>query len=760
MSNLKLFHKNILCTALLLGFLYSCSIKKYIPEGERLYTGATVLIKPDSIINNENLLKAELESVLLPEPNSTFLGLNLGLYYHYKNQKEKPGIINKWLNKKFGEKPIYESDVEPFEVEKLLINRLENRGFFYSRATSNMEETEYKASVDYTIKLRKPYTMATYEQDSMPFPIYKDLQKTFKETRFDKGMRFDLSNLKLERERINANLKKNGYYNFNESFLIFEADTNQYKNKKFDLFLRLKKEVPENGIVPYRLSKVNIYPNYNTETDSIYSAQEEFNEKTYFQNNNFFKIKHLDPFILLKEGQYYNASTSKNTARRLSTIGIYKFVNIQYKEVDSMLTNQSGALEANIYLSPLNKRAIRAELQAVTKSNNFAGPTLGITFSNRNLFNGGETLNLSAKVGYETQVAGGNNAGLSSTELGLKGELIFPRVLSPFKINNNFFKYNIPKTKTSLSIDYLNRSKLYTLLSGTALFGYVWDANRYITHQINPISVNYTNLSNSTEDFEDILSDNPFLRQSFEQQFISGLTYSFTYNGMVDAQEKHQFFINTTIDIAGNSISLFGKEENQGDPKTFVGLKYAQFAKADVDVRYHFNFGKEQVIATRLFAGYGLAYGNSDIIPFVKQYFSGGPYSVRAFRIRSLGPGTYNDNADDDGTFFDQTGNIRLEGNIEYRFPIFNYVKGAVFADAGNIWNSDENVALPGGRFSSDFLNELGMGAGLGMRVDIQGFVIRLDLAAPFHDPALPKGQRFNFDVDSPVLNFAIGYPF
>ena len=421
-----------------------------------------------------------------------------------------------------------------------------------------------------------------------------------------------------------------------------------------------------------------------------------------------------------------------------------------------------GRLEANIYLSPLNKRALRAELQVVTKSNNFAGPAFALTLSNRNLFGGGETFNISPKIGYETQIGGEKNSGNSSLELGLENELIFPRVLFPIKIDNNFFKYSIPKTKISLSIDYLDRTDLYTLLSGTALFGYLWDANRFVTHEINPISVNYTQLYDTTPEFEEILDNDPFLRRSFEQEFIAGLTYSFSYNEMVDTQKTHQFYVNFTFDIAGNSISLFGKDQGEGNPKTFLGLAYAQYAKADLDLHYHFNFKKEQVIAARLFGGYGLAYGNSDVVPFVKQYYSGGPYSVRAFNIRSLGPGTYN--PDTDGTnsdYFDKTGNIRLEANLEYRFPIVSFLKGAVFADAGNIWNSKENPTYNGkDKFSSDFLSELGMGAGVGLRVDIQSFVIRFDLAAPFHNPALPKGERFHFDVSKPILNFAIGYPF
>lgn len=742
--------------------LHSCSIKKYIPEGERIFSGATIEIKADNSIQNVDALKTELETVLRPQPNSKFLGMRLGLYYYYKNQKKKPGFVNRWLYKRIGEKPVYLSDVETYEVEDILRNRLENNGFFYSSVVSSFEEEEHEAAVNYTLKVPEPYKMVSFKVDSMPSPLYEHVKEAAEISSLSNDLRFDLSNLKRERQRIDSKLKNKGFYNLNPDFFIFEADTNQYRKKRFDLFLKLKAEVPKKSLVPYKIKNVNVHPAYNLQ-DSTTTNEERFNTKSYFQDSLFFKPKYLDKFITIKEGDYYNPQTSKNTSRRLSTIGAYKYVNIQYKEIDSSLTDSLGVLEANIFLSPLTKRAFRAELQAVTKSNNFTGPNLAFAYSNRNLFKGGETFNLSTNIGYETQFASGENAGLSSLELGLKGELIFPRVISPFDINDDFFKYSIPKTKTSLGVTLLNRSKLFTLLSGNALFGYTWNANRYITYDVNPISVSYTRLSNTTDEFQDILDNNPFLKLSFDQQFISGLTFSFTYNGMVDANDPNQFFVNTTLDVAGNSISLLGREETAGAPKTFLGLEYAQYAKADIDARFHLNFGKnkDQTLATRLFAGYGLPYGNSDVIPFVKQYFSGGPYSVRAFRIRSLGPGTYDESSDPQsaGTFFDQTGNIRLEANVEYRFPIFSFFKGAVFADAGNVWNSKPNPLFEGkDKFTSNFINELGMGTGIGLRIDVQGFVIRFDLAAPFHDPSLAQGERFNFQLDQPVLNFAIGY--
>ena len=739
--------------------MQSCAVKKYIPEGERLYTGAEVEIKSDSIIDNEKQLESVLEEAFRPKPNKSFLGMKLGLHFYYKMQQDNPGFINKFLYKKIGEEPVYQSDVKPYEVEEILLNRLENRGFFYSSVISEFEEKEKEASITYKLKVPSPYRMEKYKVDSLPEPVYTEIKKSVAESKLSEGMRFDLANMKMERERIDMDLKKIGYYNFNSGFLIFEADTNQYDKKRFDLFLRLKKDVPKKSIVPYKISKINVYANYDVQ-DSTVKQKVRFNEKNFINSEDFFKPKYLDPYVTMKEGELYSPSNSKNTARRLSTIGAYKFVNIQYTEQDSTLTDSMGVLEANIYLSPLNKRALRAEVQAVSKSNNFAGPGIALTYSNRNLFKGGETYNTTLKFGYEFQAGGAGNSGNRSIELGLNNELIFPRVIFPIKIDEDFFKYDIPKTKIGLSVDYLARTQLYTLLSMTAQFGYLWQANRYISHEITPISINYTKLMKTSVEFDSILDNNPFLQRSFEQQFISGLNYSFTYNGMIDAYKKHQFFVNANLDVAGNSISLLGKE-NENGYKSFLGMEYAQYAKTDLDLRYHFNLGKGRVIATRVYGGYGMPYGNSEVMPYVKQYYSGGPYSVRAFRIRSLGPGTYNDEDNTNSSYFDRTGNIRLEANIEYRFPIISFLKGAVFADAGNIWNSKANEEYNfEDKFTSSFINELGMGVGVGLRVDVQGFVIRFDFAAPFHDPSQKEGERFDFKYNETIFNFGIGYPF
>lgn len=758
--------------------IFSCSIKKYIPEGEQLYTGSTLEMELDSLVEVKDFKKVErqLLNLITPNPNTSFLGMRPALYFHYKAQKEKPGFINKFFNKSFGEEPVYFSEINTERIEELMLNRLDNNGFFYSKAGSESKVGDKFASVAYTAQLPEPYRMENYRLESDSLPIYGEIQELMNETALTKGNRFNLDQLNTERERLNNRLKNSGYYNSQAGFLIFEADTNQYKNRRFDLFLRLKKEVPKRAAIPYTVDSITVYPNYTIENDTLIANSK--NTATiagidFLQDELYFKPKLLESYLLFKEGDLYNANTSKITSNRLSALGSYKYVNIQYTELDTTTTDgDNGSLAAAIYLAPLTKRSLRAELQAVTKSNGFTGPGVTVTYSNRNVSKGGETISVSGSFSYESQISSGDNASLSSIAGGLKTDLIIPRSI-PFSPRN--FNYAVPKTKISLGVDFLQRSQLFTLSSLNTSFGYTWKENKFVYHQLDPISINYSKLSNVTDDFQQILDDNPFLRRSFEQRFIAGLLYGFTYDEVSDLDKELPIYFSTNIDLAGNTLSLFS-----GNSSTIFGSEYAQYAKADADLRLYMRWGKEQTLISRVYAGWGVPYGNSQTLPFVKQFFSGGPYSVRAFNIRSLGPGSFNtENAETTTDFFDSSGNLKLEANVEYRFPIFSYLKGAFFVDAGNVWltgdysdlEAEQSTSIlsedlfTNGKFESDWLKEVAAGFGFGLRVDVQNFVIRLDLASPFRIPYLPEDERWNVpffgNVDNNLtLNFAIGYPF
>ncbi len=766
MKNNKI-HKTVVALLFLMG-VYSCSVQKFLPEGEKIYAGAKIKMASDTVIKDKKALEAELNALLQPQPNSEFLGIRPGLYFYYKAQRKKPGFINRWMYKSIGEQPVYRSDIDTGHAEELIKNRLENRGFFYSRVSSKIDSSKNSANVTYDIAVSRPYALETYQMDNDSLPIYKEIQATLPQTQIKKGDRFDLAAMQAERNRIDLNLKQKGYYNFNPDFLIFEADTNQYNTKRFDLFLRLKKNTPPRAMIPYEIDSISVYPNYSIGDDSTKVKSVIINGMNFLQGEEFFKPKKLAPYILLQKGQKYDARISRYTSNRLSALGSYKYVNIRFNEKDTLPDKDgAGSLDADIYLSPLTKKALRLELQAVTKSNGFAGPGVALTHSNRNLFHGGELLNISANFAYESQLSGAANTGLTSIAAGLKADLVIPRFL-PF--SHRKFEYAVPKTKISLGGDFLNRTKLYTLTSVNTSFGYTWNENRYVYHELKPISVNYVKVANTTAEFDTILQQNPFLKRSFEQQFIAGLNYSFTYNELVDTGRKTPIYVNANLDIAGNLLNLVS-----GGKPNFLGQPYAQYAKFDVDFRYYWKVGNEQTVISRVFAGLGIPYGNSTTLPFVKQYFSGGPYSVRAFKIRSLGPGSFTSDVTGVASFYDQSGNVRLEANLEYRFPLYSYLKGALFADAGNVWLTGKNKTpdptsitdelYAKGTFGKTWAKELGVGVGFGLRFDIQNFVIRLDMASPVQIPYLPDGQRtrvpfFGGGPNNLIFNFAIGYPF
>ncbi|MBO6661468.1 MAG: BamA/TamA family outer membrane protein [Roseivirga sp.] len=744
-----------------LTFISSCSVRRFVPEDKYLLRSASVSMESEEKRGDLGEVSSELNAVLKPQPNSVFLGMRLGLLYHYKAQREKPGFIIRYLNKKFGEEPVYLSDLDSARIIELLDNRLENNGFFHSNVSSKTKIKRHLASVNFKAELGKPYELATYQLDSTKGSVFVEIDSTLSETLFPEEARFNLDLLKAERQRIDKRLKSRGYYNFNEDFLIFEADTNQYDNRKFDLFLRLKNDVPRKSLLPYTLEEINVFPDYSLNQEKTENDTITLNGINFIQNPVFFKPKRMEPYILLHKGQTYNPDTSRLTSSRLSSIGAYRFVNIRYESINpNDTTSDTLKLKANIFLSPLKKRSVRAELQAVTKSNGFAGPAMALVYSNRNLFKGGETFNLTGNLGYEVQLgSGGTTTGLSSTQFGFKAGLIVPRLLLPFNINDRYL-YSVPKTSMSVGFDFFDRSELYSLRSLNLRFGYNWRKNRAVYHEVNPISVDYVNTSNVSPEFQEILDQNRFLQSSFQKQLIAGVTYTFVWNQLALAEKRNPILLVANVDIAGSGLDLLSNKTNDEGKETLFGTAYAQYAKADFNFVYNYRLSSSQRIVARLFGGYGLPYGNSETLPFARQFFSGGPSSVRAFRTRSLGPGTYNPSDADQGSFFDRSGDIRLEANIEYRFPIYSFLKGALFADAGNVWLTKENSDLPGGKFSSDFINELGVGVGAGMRVDIQNFVIRFDLATPLSKPYLPRGERFSADFKEFLFNFAIGYPF
>lgn len=749
----------------LLLFFSACSVKKYIPEGEKLYRGAKLEIQASKKALDLDELQADIQSALSPEPNTSILGMKIGLWAHYKVTQGDSAWIPAFLNKRFGEEPVYLSNVNVAFMKDLIANRCANNGYFYNQIESEIKDDKHSANIDYTIKVSYPYTLADYNYTPDSSGLAPLIETAFAGSEIKEGQRFDTDILKQERQRLDAYLKNRGFYNFNAEYFIFTADTNQYKDRRFDLYLSVKKLTPEKSRKRYTLRNIYVRTDYNSAASGP-SDTLPFRGIYFIRKEENFKPRHLRQFITLMPNQLYHKESSERTTSRLSGLKYYQFAAVKYEPVtaddSTALADSLNFLDAHILLTPGLVQDIRVELQAVTKSTNFAGPELIPTYRHKNIFKGGEVLSLSSSVSYEQQL-GRNLAGdLSSFQFKLNTRLTFPRLLSPWRFNFSE-AYSVPRTRINLGYTFQDRSQYFKLNSFDAQFTYYWNTSRHTYWEFTPASLIYTQVNNTTPFFDDILNQNPFLQRNFEDQLIPAINYTFRFNELNDVERQHQFYTSYTLGLGGliiGGIHALAKQENR-----LMGLPYSQYLKNDVDFRYYFELNEEHTWANRFFVGAGYPYGNSESLPFVKQYFAGGPNSLRAFQVRSLGPGAYQPQANDNRlSFFDQAGDIRLEANTEYRFPLFSILRGAAFADAGNVWLWNNNPALPGGQFGNNWLDEIALGAGIGLRLDISVLVIRLDVAHPIRYPYKIEAINSHWENDlawnNLVWNFAIGYPF
>lgn len=764
---------HIVMSCLRMVFLFTvvlsgCNVAKFVPENEKLYTGASIEIEHGGQMKKASRIKSELEGALRPRPNATLLGGRFGLWSYYKGSRERSGFITKFLNKKFGEEPVYLSKVDISRSEDFISNSLENKGYFFNVVSSTLDEGKHKAKLTYSVKSGAPYKLASYQYVRDSAKIDQLIREMVNSSALLKGDLLDLDVLKDERERISRSLRTQGYFNFTDDLLIFRVDTNQYDSRKYDLFLDLKSDIEPNMMKPYQIENIYVHTDYQLEDDVVENQDTIQIDGIYFiEEDDTFEERHLPPYIALTPKALFSTDLQSKTNRRLSSMGAFKYVTTRFTEIDSS-SSDLGHLDANIYLSQFNRHSVSAEMQAVTKSNNFAGPGLILSYQNKNLFGGGELWKSSITLAYETQIQGGSTTGLNSYEMGWQNELVIPRVIAPFKVDASG-GYSVPKTKFGLGYNILNRVQYYQLTSIQGTYGFFWQSNQFIRHDLTPISLNFTNTTNVTEEFQAILDENPFLRQSFENQFIPGFMYGWQFNERAKEDKRNKIFVQLQLDVSGSITSLMSQLFGGQETDKLFGRTYAKYVKTDIDFRYYLRSGRDGFLVWRGYAGLGAPYGNAQSLPYIKQYFAGGPSSIRAFRVRSLGPGSYRPPKNSDNAFFDQTGDIKLETNLEYRFTFYKYLKGALFLDAGNIWLYNENESIPGGQWTSDWLSEVALGTGAGVRLDVNFLVLRLDLGIPLRKPYLEPGERWinRFDIgnrdwrkENLIWNLAIGYPF
>lgn len=757
---------------IILLFASACSNIKYLPANDALYTGA--VIKIDSSLlpkKTKKGLASDLNSLTRPKPNSKILGLKIKLYaYNIAGHPKKPKSPRSWFKNKFGEPPVLLSSVNPDFNSKVLQNYLQNKGYFDAQASGDTIVKHKRAQAVYHVQ-----TGAQYRIDSVVFQhdsssLIKTITETISETLLKKGNPFDLDVIKLERERIDQYLKQNGYYFFNPDFLLINVDSS-IGNHKVNLYVNVKPGTPNPYKQIWTINDVYVFSNYTLKSaavDTLKSNAINYQEFYLADTNHSFKPKLFYQTLRFSPGDYYDRRDHNATISRFINLGLFKFVKNRFEPVPGI---DSFKLNTYYYLTQLPKKSIHLEVNGNTKSDNLTGSQLSIGWRDRNTFRGGELLTIDAYGGFEVQYSSGSD-GYNTYRAGLENKLSFPRFIVPFFHLNTIGNY-VPKTNVELGYDFLNKIRLYTLNSFRASFGYDWKENIKKEHQLNPIAITYVQPLNVTQEYKDSAINNPTLLNAIQKEFIVGSNYTFTYNELASGkQQTNAIYFNGNIDLSGNVIGLLnGANTKAGKTVTIFGLDFSQYVKTEADFRFYHKISGGTTWANRVDVGIGIPYGNSTALPFIKQFFEGGNNSLRAFRSRSVGPGTYLPPGTGTGIYIpDQSGDIKLEMNTELRMKLFSIVEGAVFVDAGNVWLYNADTSKPGGQFSSNFLSQLAVGTGVGLRFNISILILRLDIAFPLREPYLPAGHRWvlnQFDLSSSdwrkqnlVFNIGIGYPF
>ena len=758
-----------------LGFAFSCSNTKYLKEGEMLYTGAEVKIENDSLSKkSKKALKSELEDNLTPKPNSSFLGLRPKLFfYNIAKEPKKEKGFNYWLKYKIGEKPVLLSDVDREFNKDIIVNYSENKGYFNAKATYDTVSKNKKAQVIYTLRPGNQYLINKVKFQNDSIPVTEEIVKVSDKTLLKEGNPFDLGVIKSERERIDNQLKQKGFYYFHPDNLIIQADSTVTKNHKVELNVKLKENTPELAKQQFTIDKVIVFPNYNIRDvkDGKYNIPMDSDSLAKYAHDDIyvidpeqkFKPKIFDRALYFKKGDLYNRADHNLTLNRLINLGVFKFVKNEFVISDSL----NHKFDTYYLLTPRQIQSLRLEALGRTNSANYAGSELNLNWTHRNLFRGAEQFKASVYGAFDVQIGGPKDA-KNLFRAGANAQLSIPRIVAPFRFNSS--SAFVPRTNISIGYEFQNRTEYYTLNTFSGSFGYLWKENVRKEHDLKIIDITYLTPANVTPLYDSISAKSQALQRVVQKQLIFGPTYSYTYTNTM-LPKKNTIYYKGTLDLAGNLTGLFsGANVKDGKQKSIFGVPFSQYAKMEHDFRFYHKLGDKSSFASRFIGGIAYPYGNSDNIPFSKQFFSGGSNSIRAFRARTLGPGSFDPRTIKQGYYFDQSGDIKLELNAEYRANIYKFLNVAFFADAGNIWLVNDDIQRPGAKFSNDFLSEIAVGAGFGLRLDFSILILRLDLAMPFRVPYYEKGDRWTFDKinfgnsswrrDNLILNIAIGYPF
>jgi outer membrane protein assembly factor BamA len=774
---IRFFNGCLFATLLGLMLLASCSSSRFVPQGKYL------LNRIDVKVDDKNLKKQNLRSYIKQKENLRILGFlkfYLGLYNLSSAKKQ-----NDWL-KRIGEAPVLYDVYQTQKSKEQLEIFLKNKGYYNAvvKDTTEIDPKKRKLNLVFRVQAGKPYRIRKYIYSIRDKAVRETILKDTTDQLIKTNQIFDLDVLNAERQRLVSYLKNRGYYTFVEDFISFRADTS-FNNNRVDLTVKIDDKPASDDSVSFRLRKYKIR-NYVIDPDvkTVDFTQAGPAEKvdTLRQGNYLFLYSGR---LAYKPGLFYNLNRMKDstyfcqqnvekTYQALNRLRQFKLININFDETSTFDEDSVSLLDCKMLLSPLPKQNISVDIEGTNSSGNL-GVAGNLNYQQRNIFGGAEVFDIQLRGARERQQAmiSNNSLNFNTKEFGVESSLTIPKFLSPF-LAHRWFSFQIPQTKFTVGFNYQRRPD-YTRTITNLKFGYNWKTSNFELHTFNPIDFNYVVLYSFNPDFMNKIQD-LYIKSSFTDHLIVASNYSWIYNTQnPDKREDYQYY-RVNLESAGNLLSLYSRIINKrktlatdtltGQLSSYyevLNTRFAQYVKGDFEYRFGHVIDDKSSLVARAFLGVGVPYGNFDVLPFEKKYFTGGANGIRAWQVRSLGPGSYQAPAN---SYPNQSGDIKIEANLEYRFKLFWLMEAALFTDAGNIWAINYRDNRPGALFKFDgFYQQIAVGSGAGLRFDFTYFLFRLDLGMKMRDPSLPAGRRFipgsyRIKADDFNLSFAIGYPF
>jgi len=764
----------VVSSIILLGFS-QCVVTNKIPQDKQL------LVKNSISIDNRSISKEELSSHLAQKPNRRTLLLRTGTWIYLKTEHSQKRFPT-WLNETFGEAPaLYDTLATQKSKEQFRIF-LNERGFYAAdiQASSHPRgRHNKKVVVHYTISAGNKYMISsiTYAIADPNLLNVALRQRNTNSSILTAPAAFDVQLLQNEQRRIARQITAAGYYGFTADNIFYIADTSRgFNDVRIEIGIKPNENDAQGLFRKYKIGNVFVFPDFNPSTAQRRSARYDtlcLRDSVYFLCNNprFLRPVVIDRINGIRPGSFYSSSVVNRTQRQLSQNKLFKLTTISFTETQKPDSTQLGEIDCNIQLTPFAKQSVSVEIEGVTTSGDW-GAEFTLNYTHKNIFRGAENLFI------RTHTMGGHNRALRNNndkrpifntyELGFEVGLEIPNFISPIKPPRMDTRYT-PST-TIRSAYNISQTVDFTRPTFQVGFGYKWSADRNTQHVLNPIDISFINYSNESQRFLDFLNNKSYYKYSFENFLIGGMNYSYTFYNKPQhgsALRNYRYF-KIYAETAGNIVQgiykLAGAAPNESGRYEMFGTNFAQYLKAEVDYRYNQPLTPKASNVYRVYAGFGIPYGNSEALPSVKKFHAGGANSMRAWASRTLGPGAYNDSTVQLKYYL---GDVKLEANFETRFPMFWIFNGAFFVDAGNIWDWHNGTMDGAEFFIKSFYKQIAIGTGMGLRLDLSFLMVRFDLGLKVKEAYTISGTNSSFIWGNRPMTgndwnwtFAIGYPF